>query len=230
MKHQVSYGIKSRRADVRGTMMDVDETGCASFQYASRRTAKRHNIHLGLPGEHNALNALAAVAVGLTFKVPAKRIRKALETFRPASKRMQVLNYGGVLIYNDTYNANPDSMISALKTLASARVPGKKIAVLGDMRELGGSGQEEHSRVGREAAQLQINYVLTYGELARFIHEAANIEWALHYEQKNMLAEYLAELIAPGDAVLVKGSRGMKMEDIVTFLEERLHSAVVPLV
>jgi UDP-N-acetylmuramyl pentapeptide synthase len=132
-----------------------------------------------------------------------------------------------VSIYNDTYNANPDSMIAALKTLASASVSGKRIAVLGDMRELGSHGKEEHMRVGREAARLGIDFLLTFGELARSIHEAAGIRGALHYDQKNMLAEYLAELVSPGDAVLVKGSRGMKMEDIVTFLEGRLSSPLV---
>lgn len=230
MRRQVSYGMHAKRVDVSGKIVGIDETARASFEYRRKRPARRDTVRLRIPGEHNAMNALAAVAVGLTFNVPAKRIRKALESFCPTAKRMEVLNYEGVIIYNDTYNANPDSMISALKTLASANVTGKKIAVLGDMRELGEHGTEEHARVGREATQLGIDYVLTYGELARSIHEATKIEYALHYDQKNMLAEYLAELVAPGDVVLVKGSRGMKMEDIVTFLEERLRSALVPLV
>jgi UDP-N-acetylmuramoyl-tripeptide--D-alanyl-D-alanine ligase len=102
------------------------------------------------------------------------------------------------------------------------------------MKELGTWSKEEHERVGREAARLAIDYILTHGELARCIHDAAIGEKSdiqvLHYDQKNMLAEYLSELIAPGDAILVKGSRSMMMEDIVTFLEARLGSAVVPLV
>lgn len=230
MKHQVAYGIQANRVDVRGKMVAMDVAGRVSLEYVSKKPSKTDVIRLGIPGEHNVMNALAAVVVGLAFKVPAKRIRKVLESFHPTANRMEVLNYEGVLIYDDTYNANPDSMISALRTLASAKVPGKKIAVLADMRELGESAKEEHARVGHEAAQLGIDYVLTYGDLAKSIHDAANVQYALHYEQKNMLAEYLNELIAPGDAVLVKGSRGMKMEDIVTFLEERLHSAIVPLV
>jgi len=121
-------------------------------------------------------------------------------------------------------------MLQALKTLAAATVTGKRIAVLADMRELGEAGPEEHARIGNEARQLGIDFVLTYGDLARHIHEAVQNPNALHYDQKNMLAEYLAELIAPGDAVLIKGSRGMRMEDVVTFLEERSRSATVPLV
>lgn len=228
IRRRITYGMKTKRADVKGKVGSADETGCIGFEYVSKRPATRDAIRLRIPGEHNAINALAAVAVGLTFKVSAKRIQRALESFQPASKRMELLNYAGVSIYNDTYNANPDSMISALRTLASARVSGKRIAVLGDMRELGEYGKGEHMCVGREAARLGIDYVLTYGELARSIHEAASMDGALHYDQKNMLAEYLAELVTPGDAVLVKGSRGMKMEDIVTFLEKRLCPVVIP--
>ncbi len=228
IRRRITYGMKTNRADVKGKVGRADERGCISFAYMSKRPAAHDTIQLGIPGVHNAMNALAAVAVGLTFKVPATRIQQALGSLHPTSRRMELLNYAGVRIYNDTYNANPDSMISALKTLASASVSGKRIAVLGDMRELGEHGKEEHTRIGREAARLGIDYVLTYGELARSIHEAAGMDGALHYDQKNMLAEYLAELVTPGDTVLVKGSRGMKMEDIVTFLEKRLCPVVIP--
>lgn len=229
MKGQRTYGIQSKRVDVRGRLVGTNESGCARLEYISKKPVKYDQVTLSIPGEHNAMNALAAVTVGLAFKVPTARIRTALKSFRPSSKRMEMLNFEGVIIYNDSYNANPDSMVQALRTLAAAKVTGKRIAVLGDMRELGDSGKEHHALVGREAARLGIDYVLTYGELARFIHEAATVPFAIHYEQKNMLAEYLAELIAPGDAVLVKGSRGMNMEDVVMFLGERLRTAVVPL-
>jgi UDP-N-acetylmuramoyl-tripeptide--D-alanyl-D-alanine ligase len=171
------------------------------------------------------MNALAAVAVGLTFRVPAKRIRKALEEFRPTTKRMEALNHEGVIIYNDTYNANPDSMIAALRTLASAQVSGKKIAVLADMKELGDTSTDEHTRIGKEISALPIDYLLTFGEQAKHIHDTAKTAQKFHYEQKSMLAEYLWELVSAGDAVLVKGSRNMKMEDIVIFLQERLKAS-----
>ena len=81
--------------------------------------------------------------------------------------------------------------------------------------------------MGKKAAALGIDYILTYGDLAKHIHVAAGTPGALHYDQKNMLAEYLAELLMPGDAVLVKGSRGMQMEDVIAFLKERLHPSGV---
>ena len=228
MRRQVSYGLSAKSVDVKGRIVEVDDAGCVAFEYTRRGSAQRAAVRLGIPGEHHVMNALAAIAVGGTFRIPKKRMREALEKTRPASKRMEILDCGGVLVYNDTYNANPDSMIPALKTLASARIPGKKIAVLGDMRELGDAGPEEHERVGRAVGGLGIDYLLTYGQLARAIHNAAGIPYAFHYEQKNMLAEYLAELVAPGDAVLVKGSRGMRMEDIITFLSERFRVSVNP--
>ena len=228
MRRQVTYGMHAKRVDISGRIVGVDDTGCASFEYTGKMALQRGTVRLGIPGEPNVMNALAAIAVGRTFQLSKKRIQKALESFRPTTKRMEVLNYGGVLVYNDTYNANPDSMISALKTLASAKISGTKIAVLADMRELGDHAKEEHARVGRAMAELGIDYLLTYGELGREIHDAAQMQYAFHYEQKNVLAEYLAELVTPGDAVLVKGSRGMRMEDIVTFLGERSRSMGIP--
>lgn len=228
MRRQVAYGLNARGVDIGGKIVGVDGTGCVSFEYRGKMAAQRGTVRLAIPGEPNVMNALAAIAVGRTFRVTKKKIQKALESFRPTTRRMEVLNCGGVLVYNDTYNANPDSMIAALKTLASAKVSGKKIAVLADMRELGDHAAEEHRQVGRTTARLGIDYLLTYGEHARSIHDAAEMTNAFHYDQKNMLAEYLVELVTPGDAVLVKGSRGMKMEDIVTFLEERSRSAGIP--
>ncbi len=228
MKHTIRYGFASRSSDVRGTLHGTDEMGCARFSFRFGKQKKQTTVELSIPGEHQALNALAAVAVGRAFKVSPKKIRKALEAFRPMGKRMEMFNLGGVLIYNDAYNANPDSMIAALNTLSASRVPGKRIAVLGDMRELGAVSADEHKRVGATLRGLRIDYLLTLGADTKLMHAEAGIAFSVHYDQKNILAEYLAELIAPGDAVLVKGSRGMKMEDVVTFLEARLRSAVVP--
>jgi UDP-N-acetylmuramoyl-tripeptide--D-alanyl-D-alanine ligase len=134
---------------------------------------------------------------------------------------MQVLKLNGATVLNDTYNANPDSVLAAFETLRAMRVSGKKIAVLADMLELGDHTIEEHRRVGAVAEKHGVEYLLTHGKLARNIHDAATTKFKVHYDQKNMLSEYLAELLTDGDLVLVKGSRGMRMEDVVTFLVER---------
>ncbi len=221
LKTKVVYSFRMKKASVFGELLETNAAGCARFSFSAKSAKRAVTVQLAVPGEHNAANALSAAAVGLTFQVPAQKIKSALEKFQPASKRMEVLDIKGVTVYNDTYNANPDSTIAGLKTLASAIVSGKKIAVLADMKELGSTSIDEHRRVGKEASKLPIEYLLTFGEHARSIHDASSIKDKIHYEQKNMLAEYLAELVSPGDAVLVKGSRGMRMEDVVVFLQER---------
>jgi UDP-N-acetylmuramoyl-tripeptide--D-alanyl-D-alanine ligase len=222
VKRKLTYGFQARRASVRGRNVVLDGEGRATFEFRSTAMNRWHSVHLMIPGKHNALNALSAAAAGVVFHVPALQICSALQSCRTVSRRMETVSIGGVMILNDTYNANPDSVLAALETLSSLKVPGKKIAVLADMKELGSSAAQGHADVGRGAAALGIDYILTYGDLAKHIHAAAGIPGALHYDQKNMLAEYLAELVTPGDAVLVKGSRGMHMEDIIAFLKERL--------
>jgi UDP-N-acetylmuramoyl-tripeptide--D-alanyl-D-alanine ligase len=179
------------------------------------------DVTLRVPGEHAAGNALAAAAVGLALRVPIRRIVDALEGFTASSKRMEVVNAEGVTILNDTYNANPDSTLAALRTLATFPASGKRIAVLADMLELGDAARAEHERIGQAVAALKIDYLLTYGTLGSIIARAAGIPTAVQYDQKNILAEYLFELLTPGDVVLVKGSRGMRMEDVVLFIQER---------
>lgn len=221
VKAKVTYGFGPGKTTVRGKIVGTDAAGCPRISFAARSSTRHTTVQLAIPGVHNAANALAAAAVGLTFKVPAAKIKTALERCTPASKRMEILNIAGVIVYNDTYNANPDSMTAALQTLSAAEVAGKRIAVLADMKELGEASFAEHERVGKAFSTLKIDYLLTFGEMARQLHDTADVPFKIHYDQKNILAEYLAELVAPGDAVLVKGSRSMKMEDVVIFLQER---------
>jgi len=225
IRSRVTFGFRSRSADVHGTALRVGDDGCARFRFRGARMKNPVPVTMAVPGRHQASNALAAAAVGLTMRVPPAKIRTALESFQASSKRMEVGQAGGVTILNDTYNANPDSTIAALHTLASMRTTGKRIAVLGDMLELGTHSAEEHARVGRAAAAAGVDYLLTFGTWAQHIQRAAEMPTAVHYDQKNVLAEYLLELVAPGDLVLLKGSRGMKMEDILTFLRQQLNAA-----
>ena len=225
IRSRLTFGFRSRSADVRGMALRVGEDGCARFRFRGTRMKNPMPVTMAVPGRHQAANALAAAAVGLTMRVPPGQIRTALESFHASSKRMEVGQVGGVTILNDTYNANPDSTIAALHTLASMQTTGKRIAVLGDMLELGAHSVEEHTRVGRAAAAAGVDYLLTFGTWAQHIQRAAEMPTAVHYDQKNVLAEYLLELVAPGDLVLLKGSRGMKMEEILTFLRQRLSPA-----
>jgi UDP-N-acetylmuramoyl-tripeptide--D-alanyl-D-alanine ligase len=227
VRKRFTFGF-SRGLDVSGTGLAFDPLGCPEFRCGGKKVARSFPVRLPVPGAHSAANALAAAAVGVAFKVPPGKIRTALAGFKAVSKRMEVLSIAGITVFNDTYNANPDSVIAGLRALAGAAVAGKRIAVLADMKELGTDGPAEHARVGAALSELGIEYLLTYGTAAKHYHDGARATFAVHYDQKNVLAEYLAELLMAGDAVLIKGSRGMAMEDVVSFLAQRLQAMPVP--
>ena len=220
VRKKITYGF-STRGKFRGTVREYNRNGAALLRI-SARGRKPYEIQLSVAGRHNASNALAAAVVGTTFNVPAKNIQLALHNFHAADKRMEILKVGGMTIINDTYNANADSVIRALSALGEMKAGGKKIIVLGDMLELGSASEAEHRRVGYEVNRMGFEYLLTFGDMTRHVNDAAGkIAVNLHFEQKNSLAEYALELIGEGDVVLIKGSRGMKMEDVVAFLTER---------
>jgi UDP-N-acetylmuramoyl-tripeptide--D-alanyl-D-alanine ligase len=211
----VPYGFRGRGRTVRGTDLRIGEKGAAEFTVRGRN-AKPFGVRLSVPGRHTAANALAAAAVGIAFGVPPKSIAVALREFRPVGKRMETLEVNGVTVLNDTYNANPDSMLSALETLALFRGRGRRIAVLGDMLELGRASRREHELVGAAAGKHGFTDLLAFGPLAKHYVKAARA--GKHYADKRRLAADLLSTARPGDVVLVKGSRGMRMEEIVSAL------------
>jgi UDP-N-acetylmuramoyl-tripeptide--D-alanyl-D-alanine ligase len=215
----VTYGAGAN-AGVRAEKISLDARGCASFECTiDRKAMTRRRIQLGAAGMHNVSNALAAIAVGASFGVPPASMARALGAFTSASKRMEIVRRkNGVTILNDTYNANPDSVQAALETLMAIASAGKKIAVLGDMFELGASAEEEHRQVGRMVRAAKPDVLVTVGVLARQIREAARLKRSYHCETKDEAADILQRIMAEGDAVLVKGSRGMAMEQIVARL------------
>lgn len=170
----------------------------------------------------------AAVAVAFHFKVRRAEIKSQLEIFRPHTKRMEVMHTPhGVTILNDAYNANPDSMEAAVRTLATFPAEGRRYAVLGDMFELGDRSSKEHRALGRWLATCHVDQVFFTGkdmELAwkAFGSASANKKSSAtdsYFKTKKQLATTLRELLKPGDAVLIKGSRGMKMEELIEMLQ-----------
>jgi UDP-N-acetylmuramoyl-tripeptide--D-alanyl-D-alanine ligase len=178
-----------------------------------------------VPGLHNGFNALAAAAVGLTFGVPPTQIAEALAGMTAASKRMQVLHQDGVTILNDTYNANPDSVLAALVTLRAFRTEGRRIAVLGDMFELGAVAEDAHRLIGRAVRREGIDLLLATGPLSAETVRASGMKEAEHHPDKSSLVRRLQSILRPGDVVLVKGSRGMQMEEVVSGISSSSRSA-----
>jgi UDP-N-acetylmuramoyl-tripeptide--D-alanyl-D-alanine ligase len=200
--------------------VETDALGCPKFLVSTGEMSEE--IALKISGRHNIQNALAAIAIGLNFGVPLSRIKEALERFEinPALKRMSVCVENDVVLMNDTYNANPESMRAGLNALKAIRNKGRKIAVLGDMLELGALSAQEHEELGKFIATLNLDMLLCYGNDMKKTVEAASATVKKHFDSKSDLAKSLMESIVAGDAVLFKGSRGMKME---TVFEEMKH-------
>ena len=168
-------------------------------------------------GIHNVYNALAAIATGWELGLKPAELQAGIGSFVPGAMRLEVKRYGEYTVINDVYNASPLSMAAALDTLA-AMTRGRKIAVLGDMLELGEAAKEAHRRIGRQAAAVGIDIVLTVGELAKHIADAAcedGVKIAQAFAGHQEATLVLRGLLQPGDYILLKGSRGMKMETML---------------
>ncbi len=178
------------------------------------------------PGRFNVLNALFAVAVGGHLGVPLADMASALASWTPPAMRLETqAGANGVSVLNDAYNAAPDSMVGALQALLAAPVgpSGKRIAVLGEMRELGVYADEGHRLVGRAAAKYAPDMLVTIGEMGTRIVSGAvadgfSLDNIHQFETTAEAARLLPLIVQPGDVVLVKGSRAMAMEQIVVAL------------
>lgn len=181
---------------------------------------------LPVPGRHNALNALAAVAVGRLFGLTSARIAEGLRAAKLTGMRIErSAAANGAIVLNDAYNASPTSVRAAIDLVAGLRLPdgGRKMLVLGDMLELGPDEAEFHAAIGRGATPDKADALLAYGPLSRHLAEAAEAAFppgdVRHFADKRELAAELLGRLGPNDLVLVKGSRGMKLEDIVVALQ-----------
>lgn len=193
-------------------------------EFASNFTVVSPNakftVQVPLPGEYNILNALAAVAIGLESGLNVEQIQSGLINMKLTGMRLErVTGAKGEIIINDTYNANPDSMIASLTTLNNFS-GNKKVAVLGDMYELGEYSETGHRRVGKAIAGMELDLVVTVGQLASVISRQVIEEGVLSIEvasfsTKEDAVDFLKQKLSKGDVVLVKGSRGMAMEDII---------------
>jgi UDP-N-acetylmuramoyl-tripeptide--D-alanyl-D-alanine ligase len=221
IKKPIVFGFFAKGAAVKASSVTMDDVARASFLVKPKG---KHGIKIsvGVPGEHNAKNALAAATVGLHFKVALSKIQQALATFQTANKRMQVIQAGGITILNDTYNSNPDSTMVALETLKLIHTKGRRIAVLADMLELGTHAEMLHKQIGKATAGFHVDMLLTYGKLSHATFQAATTTTKSHFELKPVLSKYLTETVTTGDVVLVKGSRGMKMEEVVASLIDHI--------
>lgn len=181
-------------------------------------------VHIPTVGKHNIYNALAAISVGLEVGLSFEEIRLGLTNFTASPMRLHIEKMGDYIVINDAYNASPISMAAAIDTLVEVG-KNRKIAVLGDMLELGHIKVEAHRQIGEKLAQCHVDIVVTVGQLSSYIAEAARehgIHTAIACDSHDEASKILKKLITPGDTILIKGSRGMKMENMVkVFLENQ---------
>jgi len=173
-------------------------------------------------GKNMASNALAAAAIGLKYAVPIPEIRDALASYKGFKGRMSRTETAGRIVIDDSYNANPASVEMALKTLANLKSDGKKVVVFGDMLELGKFSQREHRNVGSLISELKLDALFAFGtESALTVEEAitGGMTEAIHFVNKKELAEHLMNFTDEEDLILVKGSRGMAMEDVFEYMK-----------
>lgn len=218
----VTFG-ESASADMRISGLTLDERARASFTLSS--AGEDAEVNLNLSGEHMAANAAAAAAAAISLGVPLIQAAESLSRAQSQSRwRMEVHETaGGVTVINDAYNANPESMRAALKSLVAMSTPGRTWAVLGEMLELGDESAEAHDSLGRLAVRLDVDKLVAVGEGARAIHLGAAHEGSWGEESTwvpdvDAAVAMLSDQLAPGDVVLIKASRASGLEQVAEAL------------
>lgn len=204
-------------ADVRGS--DVESLGAEGFRFTLEFQGESRRLHVRLPGAHLVSNVLAAAAAGLADGMSLSAVAEGIELL-DVPARMRVLSLpDGTRLIDDTYNAQPASMLAALDLLDE--MPGRHLALLGDMLELGQASRYEHERVGERAGEV-LDALVTIGEHARHLGEIAQDTGhgeVHHASSREEAAALLQALVRPGDAVLIKGSHALGLDAVVSALE-----------
>ncbi|MEC4891330.1 MAG: UDP-N-acetylmuramoyl-tripeptide--D-alanyl-D-alanine ligase [Nitrospira sp.] len=225
----VSFGY-SPKADVQAVQEKSDGKDGTIFRLLLPGKVRHTIVRMKVQGSHNVTNALAAAAVGTVLGISGAVIAQGLSRFRPAAMRSQVVMSQGVKIINDCYNANPASMKAAVQLLAQSGAGRKTIAVLGDMLELGPNAGRMHQEVGAFIAQQGITQLVACGALGRGLAEGArragmSADAVLEMPDAAAAAAAVTAMVAQGNVVLVKASRGMKMEQVVSALQRMKRAA-----
>jgi UDP-N-acetylmuramoyl-tripeptide--D-alanyl-D-alanine ligase len=182
-------------------------------------------IYMPILGKHNVFNALAGIAVGEYFNVPLENIQNGLKQLKISNMRLEVIEgRNGSKIINDAYNASPTAMKAAIDLVRNLKGYSRKFLVLGDMLELGPNEENYHYEIGEMLKPEFVDYVFTYGELSKHLAEGArksfNHERVQAFTDKAALIKELKQTTSPNDLILIKGSRGMKLEEVVLELKK----------
>ncbi|HYD39477.1 MAG TPA: UDP-N-acetylmuramoyl-tripeptide--D-alanyl-D-alanine ligase [Anaeromyxobacter sp.] len=213
---------KERRGDV--VVLELLSQGADGLRFVLGIGNREVPVHIpALVGTHNAMNAAAAAAAAVALGCTDREIARGLAQVKPVGRRLRLDTLpSGLRVVDDCYNANPSSMSAALTTLVALKGEGRASAVLGDMLELGAVEEEAHRALGGEAARAGLHRLATFGPRSRATAEAARAAGldAFHTEDLDALVRWARAEVAPPDVLLVKGSRGMKLERLVEALRQ----------
>ena len=211
------FGVSNEECDVRASDIVTEDDG---VRFTLKGLGKTLDISVPGCGQHTVYNALAAAAAALLSGAEPEDVSGGLANFVNTGMRQRIFEQCGYTIIDDCYNAGPESMAAALEVLASHSCRGRRVAVLGDMMELGCVSSAEHYRIGRMAARRKIDLIFAYGaNAARVVAGAVTggtpYQNAVCYDDQDQLIHELRTRVQPGDVLLFKGSRGMKMERVL---------------
>ncbi len=222
----ITAGLRAGDLRAENVRSNVDGSHFDVLYEGARATA-----FVGVPGDHMIVNALLAIAAGITMGLSLAEAAQGLAAASLTKGRLQQRRVGRLHLMDDSYNANPDSMVAALTTLAHLPVKGRRIAVLGKMGELGSHAEEGYCRVGTAAAALQFDCVVTVGSEAAMIARSADAGGVLEIhtlDHTDDAAHYLAETASRDDLILIKGSRSAGMERVISVLAALESQAQAP--
>jgi UDP-N-acetylmuramoyl-tripeptide--D-alanyl-D-alanine ligase len=217
----VKIGFSSRN-DWCATVTRMDLQGI-EFRVEAPLLAYAGDYRLPLVGRHQALNALFALAVGAELGLSRFDIQAGLAAVQAPSMRLQLWDWNGAQVLDDAYNANADSMLAALQTLKELPCKGRRLAVLGDMAELGAHGEAAHAEVGRHVAELGIGQLFAVGAMAKVMGRAARaagLNRVLEFHEVQSATAAVKAFLRPGDLLLLKASRAVRLEQISDALKK----------
>ena len=211
----VWFGIDAENADVRAVNIAPAGTG-TSFTLVDRAFG-RFEVTIPTAGRHTVYDALAAYAAATRLGLDAAKAAAALADYRTTGMRQNIVEKQGVTVIEDCYNASPDSMKAALSVLHDLPVQGRRIALLGDMLELGDATETGHRQTGEWAAEAGVDLLIAYGPLSTAMAEAAKAKEVsvIHCQTAQEVVQCLQQNVHPGDALLAKASHAMGLEDVL---------------
>ena len=200
----------------------IDDFGAEGIQFTLEHNGEMQRFSLPVPGRHNAFNGALAVAAGAQLGISMEEAARGLAKTQLTDKRLTVRGKNGIKVIDDTYNASPDSMKAAIDVLMKTRGI-RSVAILGDMFELGETSKLQHELVGRYAAQQKVELLIAIGEDSAEMARGAREEGmknVMHFPDKDLFFKEMDRIIEKGDVILLKGSRGMAMDKIVSKIME----------